>query len=258
MERRTKTDERDLHKREEYLLEALRGALNGDDHRLFKIGKKEGLFASRSGLTGEAAELALRENLLEHVRTETERGTDIEFVRLTPAGTEYLYNHDSPKAVLGEMHGLLKNAANGVPLWQDAMLKSLEKLASHITEEMAKYMAKLDSLTIRVEEALRRAEVTPELAANLQAIIPWGLEALAYLDRRKAGGALQACPLPELFHAMQVKFANLTVRDFHAGLQRLSDNRAITLAEYTGVGPLPQPEYAMMRGSKLLYMANRG
>ena len=257
MERRPGSDDRELEKRDAMLLDGLRAALNGEEHRLCQVGKRDGLFASRTGLPGEAADLALREGLLEHTRTETERGIDIAWVRLTPAGTEYLYNHDSPRAVLGEMRDMLRVAATGVPVWQDAMLKSLEKLADHITNEMGNYMDKLDSLTKRVEEALRRAEVSPELAANLQSVIPWGLEALAYLDRRKAGGITNACPLPELFAALRGKFPTLTIRDFHDGLKRLGDNRAIRLAEYAGPGSIPQPEYAMMQSGKLWYAVTR-
>ncbi|WP_020471262.1 hypothetical protein [Zavarzinella formosa] len=257
MDRRTGSDDKELEKRDALLLDGLRAALNGEEHRLFRVGKRDGLFAGRGGLPGEAAELALRENLLEHTRTETERGADIEWVRITPAGTEYLYNHDSPRAVLGEMRDMLRQAASGVPVWQDGMLKSLEKLASHITTEMTAYMAKLDSLAMRVEEALRRADVSPELAASLQTVIPWGLEALAYLDRRKAGGATAACPLPELFAALRNKFPTLTIRDFHDGLKRLADNQAIRLAEYAGGGAIPQPEYAMMQAGKLWYTATR-
>lgn len=257
MDRRAGSDERELEKRDGLLLDGLRAALNGEEHRLFKVGKKDGLFAGRTGLPGEAAELALREGLLEHTRTETERGADLEWVRLSPQGTEYLYAHDSPRAVLGEMRDMLRRAASGVPMWQDAMLKSLEKLAGHVTEEMAKYMAKLDSLTLRVDEALRRADVSPELAANLQTIVPWGLEALAYLDRRKAGGSAAACPLPELFGGLRGKFPDMTIRDFHDGLKRLADNQALKLGEYAGAGAIPQPEYAMMQGGKLWYTATR-
>lgn len=257
MERRAGSDDKEIEKRDALLLDGLRAALNGEEQRLYRVGKRDGLFATRTGLSGEAAELALREGLLEHTRTETERGVDIEWVRLTPAGTEYLYNHDSPRAVLGEMRDMLRIAATGVPMWQDAMLKSLEKLADHITTEMGNYMDKLDALSRRVEEALRRTEVTTELAANLQAIIPWGLEALAYLDRRKSGGATMACPLPELFAALRNKFSALTIRDYHDGLKRLADNQAIKLSEYNGPGSIPQPEYAMMQSGKLWYCVSR-
>ena len=133
--------------------------------------------------------MAIREGLLEHARTETRGRNEIEWVRLASKGVEYLYQHDSPRAILGEMRKMLAVAQSGIPMWQDEILKSLEKLASHITDQMAHYMDRLESLSKRVDEAVRRADVTPELSASLQAVVPWGVDALAYLDRRKAGGA---------------------------------------------------------------------
>src|SRR6476659_4090202 len=62
-------------------------------------------------------------------------------------------------AVLGEMRDMLAVARSGIPVGQDEMLKSLERLAGDITGEMARYLGKLDALSTRVEEALRRAEV---------------------------------------------------------------------------------------------------
>src|SRR5215831_1199528 len=165
--------EAELEKRDAILLAGLRAALSGDEHRLYRSGKAEGLFASKSGPAGEAAALAIREGLFEYARTETRGRFEIEWVRLTAKGVEYLYEHDSPRAVLGEMRDMLTAARTGIPVWQDEMLKSLERLASDITAEMARYLGKLDALSMRVEEALRRAEVAPEVNPALQAVVPW-------------------------------------------------------------------------------------
>src|SRR5690349_2822520 len=232
-------DPQELEKRDAALLAGLRAALAGDEHRLYRSGKLDGLFPSKAGLVGEAAALAIREGLLEYARTETRGRFEVEWVRLTARGVEYLYQHDSPRAVLGEMRDMLAAARSGIPVWQDEMLKSLERLASDITGEMARYLGKLDALSTRVEEALRRAEVAPEMNPALQAVVPWGADALAYLERRKAGGAPGECPLPELFGAVGGKHAGLTVRDFHGGLRRLADNRAVRLTPRTGPGGQP-------------------
>jgi hypothetical protein len=257
MDARPKPDPRELEKRDAALLDGLRAALAGDEHRLYRSGKLDGLFASRSGLVGEAAALAIREGLLEYARTETRGRFEIEWVRLTARGVEYLYEHDSPKAVLGEMRQMLSAARSGIPVWQDEMLRSLEKLATDITGQMADYLAKLDALTKRVDHALRRVEVSPDLSASLQAVVLWGVDALAYLDRRAEGGASGQCPLPELFGAVRGKHAGLTVRDFHDGLRRLADNRAVQLAPWAGPGPMPQPEYALMADGRLMYHVGR-
>ncbi len=250
-------DPRELQKRDAVLLEGLRAALAGEEHRLYTSGKSEGLFAGRTGLHGEAAELALREELLEHARSEAKGRFEVEFVRLMPKGVEYLYQHDSPRAILGQMRTMLTVAQSGIPMWQDEMLKSLERLAGHITEQMARHLDQLDALTKRVDEALRRSEVPTVMNASLQAVIPWGADALAYLDRRKAGETGGACPLPELFAAVHPKHNDLTLREFHEGLQRLAEHRAISLAPWAGPGSIPRPEYAMMAEGKLMYLVLR-
>jgi hypothetical protein len=257
MEARSRFDERELTKRDAALLEGLRAALSAEEHRLYRSGKLVGLFASKTGPVGEAATLALREKLLEHSRTEVRGRFEIEWVRLTAQGVNYLYDHDSPRAVLADMRQMLQTARGGIPIWQNEMLSNLEKLGSHITDQMGRYLDRLDALTKRVDEALRRAEITPELASSLLAIVPWGLDALTYLDRRKEGGALGECPLPELFGALRAKHPTLTIRDYHAGLRRLFDNRTIRLLPAGNPNSLPQPEYALMMSGQLMYLVGR-
>jgi hypothetical protein len=257
MEARPRPDPKELEKRDAALLDGLRAALAGDEHRLYRSGKLDGLFASKSGLIGEAAALAIREGLLEYARTEIRGRFEFEWVRLTAKGVEYLYEHDSPRAVLGEMRDMLSAARSGIPVWQDEMLQSLERLASDITAEMARYLAKLDALTKRVDQALRRVEVSPDLSTSLQAVVSWGVDAVTHLDRRAEGGATGECPLPELFGAVRTRHAGLTVRDFHDGLRRLADNGAVRLTPWNGPGAIPQPEYALMAEGRLLYHVGR-
>jgi hypothetical protein len=257
MEARPAVDPRELEKRDAALLEGLRAALAGDEHRLYRSGKLDGLFAAKTGAIGEAAALAIREGLLEYARTETRGRFEIEWVRMTAKGVEYLYEHDSPKAVLAEMRDMLAAARSGIPVWQDEMLKSLERLGTHITEEMSRYMAKLDALATRVDQALRRAEVTASWNSALESIVPWGADALSYLDRRVQGGAAGECPLPELFGAVRAKHPAITMREFHDGLRRLADNRAMQLSAWSGPGAIPQPEYALMADGQLMYHVGR-
>ncbi len=62
------------------LVEALHQALaRGDEQRLYKSGKLEGLFPRRTGAAGDAAALALRDGLLEPLRTETKGKTTIRY-----------------------------------------------------------------------------------------------------------------------------------------------------------------------------------
>src|SRR4051794_25908874 len=69
----------------ETLLVALKeGLARPGEHRLYKSGKLDGLFPGRSGANTEAAARALREGLIETVRTETKGKTIIDWVRVTP------------------------------------------------------------------------------------------------------------------------------------------------------------------------------
>src|SRR5947209_6607983 len=66
MDARPPFDPHELEKRDAALLAGLRAALAGDEHRLYRSGKFDGLFPSKTGLVGEAAGLAIREGLLEY------------------------------------------------------------------------------------------------------------------------------------------------------------------------------------------------
>src|SRR5579885_435987 len=103
----------------ETLLDALKLALaDGGEHRLYRSGKLDGLFPGRTGTNGEAAAFALREGLLEPVRTETKGRTVIEWVRLTPRGVDYLHERESPLRALEELREALRTAEAGVPAWE--------------------------------------------------------------------------------------------------------------------------------------------
>src|SRR2546430_1822554 len=83
------------------------------------------------------------------------------------------------------------------------------------------------------EEALRRADAAAAQAPDSSGVVPWGPDALGYLDRRRSGGAGGECPLPELFAALQGQWADLSVTAFHDGLRRLQDRRLVRLLPYT-------------------------
>jgi hypothetical protein len=252
-------DDRKNDKKTAILLEALRGALaDGDEHRLYKSGKLAGLFPSKNGPSGDAAAEAMRSDYLEHVRTEVKGKISIEWVRLTPRGIEFIYRHDSPRSVLNEMRGLMREARSGVPAWLDATLGQLQALSKTFSEEMQSYLQRLDAMSRRVEEALRRVDAeVPLLAEPMQALVPWGLEALSYLDHRKSSGKSDPCSLPELFSAIRNKHPHLSVPDFQKGLKRLADNRAVRLLPFAGTGLIPEPEHAIPDGAHMLYHACR-
>src|SRR5262245_33937059 len=141
------------------VLDALRAALaEPGEQRLFRRGKLPGLFPTRTGPNAAAAERALREGLLEVVRTETKGPLTTEWMRLTPAGVSFLHAHESPRAVLEELHRSLQTSRAGVPLWLEGMQAELAAIGTRLEDEMRRLLGRLEALSARVEEALRRAE----------------------------------------------------------------------------------------------------
>jgi len=238
--------------RTELLLEALKIAIaNPGEHRLFRSGKLAGLFPSRAGTSAEVALLAIRDGMLETIRTETRGRIVTEWVRATPKAVSFVHDHDSPKSVLKEFKELLEVTRSGVPAWMAEAKQEVAALATHFEVRGAAILARLDALAARVESALRRADLYfPTLAAPVGEVVPWAVEALEYLDQRTVTGATGDCPLPELFHAVRVRYSDLTLPGFHDGLRRLSDVRAIRLSASE---EMAEPEYAMVVGDRLVY-----
>ncbi len=250
-------------KREQSLFEALRQALaEPGEQRLYKSGKLHGLFPSRSGVHGAAAAQALQEGLLEIVRTETKGKTVIEWVRLTPRGVEFLHERESPLQALQELRSTLQLNQQAVPAWLTEMRGILQAMDERLAADARKWLERLDALTRRVEETLRRLEQSaPLLPPEIAESHPWAIDALNYLDRRRlaagpsANGA--ACPLPELFTALVRQHPDLSVRLYHEGLQRLHDRRLIQLQPAASLAELPQPEYALLEGAAVFYYVTR-
>lgn len=245
---------------DEHLINALKRALaEPGEHRLYRGGKLAGLFASRHGPAGDAAATAIRERLFEVARTETKGKITTEWVRLTPKGVDYLHDHESPLAVLRELRGALATAESGVPMFLGQMQQQWQAFSAHMIEQMQLTQKRLEAMSERVEEALRRADaIGPTLPNGVAESVPWAVEALGYLDRRKNSGAADGCPLPELFAAVRRTAPELTLGDFQTGLRRLGDHRALTLLPFEGpADKLPEPEFALLDGANVLYYAAR-
>jgi hypothetical protein len=242
------------------LLDALKTALASPaGERLFRAGKLTGLFPGRVGVSAEAATAALRDGLLEITRTETKGKAVIEWAKLTPRGVEFLHQHESPVRALHELREVLRTTQAGLPEWVVALRQTLAALDERVIEDSRKFAAKLDALSQRVEEALRRLETKgPNLPPAVTATAPWATDALTYLDHRRLTGANGHCPLPELFAALAAHHPELSVGTFHDGLRQLQRERLLRLAPFDGSpSNLPQPEYAILDGATLLYYATR-
>jgi hypothetical protein len=246
-------------RRTELLLDALKVAVaEAGEHRLFRAGKLAGLFPSRAGSSAAAALLAISDGLLETVRTETRGKIVTEWVRGTPKAVGFVHDHESPKSVLREMREVLHAARAGVHPWMADAKAELAAMSARIEEHAAATLRRLDDLADRVEDALRRAEAQrPAVAPGVGQVVPWALDALEYLDRRKDSGATGDCPLPELFHALRVKVPALAVGEFHDGLKRLHDVRAVRLTAGEPASVITEPEYAAVVDGRLMYWVGR-
>jgi hypothetical protein len=250
---------------EQALVEALRQALSEPaEQRLYRSGKLEGLFPGRNSVHGTAAAQALRDGLLEVVRTETKGKTVIEWVRLTPRGVDFLHERESPLRALEELRSTLRLNQQAVPAWLAEMRGGLQALDERLTADARKWLERLYALARRVDETLRRLEQSaPLLPVELAESYPWAIDALNYLDRRHLAGGPSAngeavdCPLPELFAALVRQHPRLSVSAFHEGLRRLHERRLLHLRPATSLADLPQPEYALLDGASVLYYAAR-
>ncbi len=240
------------------ILAALKQALaESGPHRLYRSGKLTGLFPGKTGGNAEAAARAIRDGLLEMTHTETKGKTCIEWVRVTPKGVAFLHAQESPVELLREVRAALQTTRQGVPLWLGDIQVELQKLQGELTQQIQRYLHRLDALQQRVEETLQRAEsLTPTVPEGLAALVPWAADALSYLDHRGAASG-GACPLPELFAALHEKHAALSLPAFHDGLRQLHQRRSLSLMPADPAQPLPEPEHAVVDGDAVFYYALR-
>lgn len=243
----------------ELLVEVLKQSLSEPgDQRLYRSGKLPGLFAARTGISLEAATRAIQEGLIEVVRTDAKGKTETEWVRITPRGVEFVYENDSPVRVLEELRDLLRMTREGMPLWLVQMQQELKAAGDKLAEDVRAINRRLDELGGRVESALRRADLGRIPLSDGAMTIPWAQEAMAYLERRRDGGAAGPCSLPELFEALRPRHGGLSLPAYLDGLRRLHDLRAVQLLPFTDPPEkIPEPEYALADGPALLYYVKR-
>lgn len=237
------------------VLAALRVALREPgEHRLYQAGKLPGLFASRHGTPGDAARFAVAEGLLDLVKTEVRGKQPVEWVRATPRAVDFVHEYDSPKAVLDDLKTVIGETRAGVPVWLAETQVELTALRTAFEVRARQFAEQLDALTRRVESALRRVELSPPgMPDSTRRAVPWGLAALEYLDRRAFTGVPGDCPLAELFRAVRDQFPELNLTDFHAGLRRLQDLRAMKLTPGHG----PDTEFGLVVGVEVCSAVRR-
>ena len=237
------------------LLEALKvAAREGSEVRLYRRGQLPGLFAQRTRNHAEAAKQAIADGLLENTRIETVGKTSVEWVHITPKGFDYLLNSESPIRALEELRDVLALNEQGMPQWVAEMNTRISEHARKYVDEVQQMRRRLDELTRRVEQALERIETGK---TNSPAPVAWTHDALDCLDRRQAVGLGPRCALADLFATLKEKHAELTIRDFHAGLKRLHEEHVLELFPSTGPGDTPGPEYALLDQAAVYYYGAR-
>lgn len=247
-------------RQQEALIRALRDALAANtEMRLYRRGKLPGLFPNRSGVTAAAATAAIRDGLLEIVRTEIKGKISTEWVKLTPKGVEFLHAQTTPIGVLRELRRELSAAREGAPVFLSAIQAEWQASARRMQEQVQRAVDRLDALADRVEDALRRADILGQPLPNgVAKSVPWGQAALDYLDHRYETGAPENCPLPELFAAVRGQFPELSLLEFQDGLRRMHDHHALRLRPFPEPPEcLPEPEYAILDGAAMLYFATK-
>jgi hypothetical protein len=240
------------------LVEALRQAVAlPGEHRLFRAGKLDGLFPGRTGTASEAARRALDEGLLERARLETKGKTEIDWVRATPRGVEFLHRHESPVQALHDLLAVLRANRSAIPAWLDDMRGLLRDMDARLQADADRWLARLAGLEGRVVETLRRLEAAgPLLPDEVVRDHPWAIDALNYLDRRRTAGNSLPCPLHELFAAVKDHHAELALAAFHDGLRQLHHRKALLLRPAED-GKLSHPEYALLDGTCVYSLAVR-
>jgi hypothetical protein len=235
------------------LLEALKaGAAHDGELRLYRSGKLPGLLPARTAAHAEAAALALRDGLIEVVRSELKGKTTTEWIRVTPKGVDLVVQRESPARAMDELRDVLSLNAQNLPAWLAQMRLELDAMNRRFVDEVGRIARRLDRLADHVEAALQKAQQQREGAPT-----PWEQAALDFLSGRRAATGQARCPLPELFAALVARQFELGIKEFHAGLRQMQERGTLQLAPHDDADGPPEPEYALPEGSALLYYATR-
>lgn len=233
------------------LLEALRTAARTDGElRLYRSGKLPGLLPARTAAHIEAATRAVRDGLIEVVRTETRGKTAVEFVRITPRGVDFVLQRDSPARAMDELRDALALNVQQLPAWIAELRQELDSLSRRMLDEVTRIGQRLDRLAAHVETVLQKG-----VEEQASAPIPWAQTAIEYMAARRQTTGQPHCALPDLFAALCGRRFDLRIADFHAGLRRLQDGGVLQLLPHTGADGPPEPEFALPNGPAVLYYA---
>lgn len=243
----------------ELVLTAIRKAMAvGGEHLLYKVGKQEGLFASRSGACAEAVTFALDREFFLPTRQEGEGKKLFEFVRVTAKGIRYLHERESPARALDEALADLRQEKQDCAGGMSGMKQALEELTLKIMEQAGGWTRKIEGLERRVEDAIVRMEqAVPVVSPAIQEQVPWAIEVVRFLQWRRVEGERAQTPLPELFELVRDIAPGINLGDFHDGLRKLYQARVIRLESAEDLSAVARPEFALLEGSQVFFFASR-
>ena len=245
-----------MDRAKQILVDALRAGVDRAELRLYRAGKIAGLFNGKTSLNSDLAQRAVAEGLIEIVRAEIKGKAPVEFVRVTAKGVEFVLNADSPVRVLEELRTTLELNRDGMPTWLADLRTQVDDIGRRFLDEVDGIKQRLDTMTARVSDALRRVEkFGPPVAEGAAGSLPWAHDAIDYLDQRENSGMGQRCALPELFSHLSHREDELTIRDFHTGLRRLHDRGLLRLFPADEDRGPAEPEYALLDGANVFYFA---
>jgi hypothetical protein len=203
-----------------------------------------GLFAATAA--GKAAAQRCKDDGLLAVLSEDVRGkASHEVCGITDRGTSWLAQHSNPHHVLSAFVQALSACESQLQAILAEAGRSQQDLAA-LKQQAARVLDHLE-LRNQIPPGMNGQTKGPDLAAAIH----------TELSQRHAGGALDDCPLPELFRRLQPTFAQLTVGRFHDELRLLHQAQQLYLHPWTGpLYELPEPTFALLVGHEVAYYAS--
>lgn len=210
---------------------------------LFGGKQTPGLFAATSAAK-LAAQQCKDDGLLHIVRTEAKGKTVQEICAITEKGLAYLLSQSSPRQVVEEFLRALD--ARGLEFQQ--LQETAHRLQAHLEG--------LRAAAERMFAQLQKPSANGHASGN--GADAWMITALSFLSERQRTGAIEDCPLPELYRKAQESSPALSVGRFHDGLRKLHQQEQIYLHPWTGpLYDLPEPALALLVGHEVAYYASR-
>jgi hypothetical protein len=235
------------------ILDALgRAAVDPAGLRLHGNKKTPGLFAAGAAAK-QAAQRCKDEGYLHVVRTEAKGKTVTEVCALTEKGLAYLLAQVSPKKVLEDFVRTLEGRQAQVGelvstarQWQadfDAFKATVEKVLQQLNQPTRPGPGPLGAYQAGTHQSNGSETWLPGLLDQLR---EW-----------QASGAMEDCPLPELYRRARQAAPDLTIGHFHDGLRSLHSREQIYLHPWTGpLYEVPEPSHALLVGHEIAYYAS--